>query len=224
MNLGRYLAAVAIALMMVGISVPSAAASTPEVDGLTGAFATAHASASTMIVSGEPTISCTTSQGEGEAISTTTATGTLLMSGCGGTFLGIKVNCTSEGRSPGTIAIASSVSHLVYLDENHTKVGVLATPPAGGVFTKFTCGGFTTIEVKGNGVMGEVTSPKCGQTANTATVVASAEGSTQRYRQIEGTGTFYELKAATKNGEFKPAGTNWTVTGSTAVEGTLTCP
>jgi hypothetical protein len=54
--------------------------------------------------------------------------------------------------------------------------------------------------------------------------VAQAEGSTQKYRQIEETGTFYELKAATKGGELKSVGTNWTVTGNSSTSGTLTCP
>jgi hypothetical protein len=175
-------------------------------------------------VSGEPTISCRESQGTGKAISTTTSEGVLTMFGCEAELLGIKAKCTSEGQSSGTIAIAGTVSHLIYLDENHTKVGVLATPPAGGLFTKFTCAGFATIEVKGTGVIGEVTSPKCGATSKQATVVAQATGSTQKYRQIEETGTFYQLEAATKGGEFKPAGTNWTVTGTSATEGTLTCP
>jgi hypothetical protein len=146
------------------------------------------------------------------------------MTGCHTTVFGLKVNCTSEGKSAGQIFIQPSVQHLVYLDENHTKIGALATPPASGVFTKFVCGGITTIEVKGNGVLGEVTSPKCGQTSKSATVVARATGSTQEYRQIEETGTFYELKAATSGKEFQSVGTNWTVTGQSATAGTLTCP
>jgi hypothetical protein len=223
MKSGRRIAVIGVALLAVcGSSAASAGAVTPEVDNVTTAVASAGASRMTM--SGEPTITCTKSEGSGAAISTTTSEGVLTMFGCTAEFLGIKGNCTSEGQSAGTIAIANTVSHLVYLDENHTKVGALATPPASGLFTKFTCVGFATIEVKGNGVMGEVTFPKCGQTSKEATVVAEATGSTQKYRQIEETGTFYELKAATKGGGLVSAGTNWTVTGSSATSGTLTCP
>jgi hypothetical protein len=218
MKLDRYLVGFGLVLVMACIAAASAGAVTPEVDG-GGTFATAHAGASTMVMSGEPTFSCTTSVGQGKRISNTTAEGTLTMSGCEATILGVKVKCNSAGAPAGQIVVGGSISHLVYLDENHTKVGVLATPVA----FSFICGGFSTIEVRGS-VMGEVTTPKCGATSTTATVVAEATGSTQKYRQIEETGTIHQLEAATKGGEFKPAGTTWTVTGNSETAGTLTCP
>jgi hypothetical protein len=177
-----------------------------------------------MTMTGEPTITCESSDAQGTRISSTTGEGVLRMTGCHATVFGITINCTSEGTPKGQIYIQNSVTHLVYLDENHTKVGALATPPASGVFTKFTCAGITAVEVKGNGVLGEVTFPKCGQTSKEATVVARATGATQEYRQIEETGTSYELKAATSGGEFKSAGTTWTVNGISETAGTLTCP
>jgi hypothetical protein len=224
MKFSRRSAVLGFALLaLIATAAPSALAVTPEVDG-GGTNVSAHSAGSTMTMNGEPTITCATGFGSGKRISSTTGEGELLMTGCHTFVFGFKVNCTSEGKPGGQIVVQNSVTHLVYLDENHTKVGALATPPASGVFTKFTCAGISTIEVKGNGVLGEVTSPKCGQTSTSATVVARATGSTQEYRQIEETGTFYELKAATSGGEFKSAGTNWTVTGKSVEAGTLTCP
>jgi len=223
MNFGRQSAALGFALLAIAIAATSASAVTPEVDG-GGTEATGLAGASTMAMTGEPTVTCESSDAKGTRISSTTSEGILLMTGCHTTVFGFTVNCTSEGRVKGEILIQASVQHLVYLDENHTKVGALATPPASGVFTKFVCAGISSIEVKGNGVLGEVTAPKCGEASKGATVVATATGSTQTYRQVEETGTFYELKAATNGGEFKPAGTTWTVKGESTVAGTLTCP
>lgn len=221
MSISRPLAVIGFVLIAATVTASTAVAVTPEVDNVSSA--SAHSPVSQMTMTGEPTITCETGNGSGVSITTTTSEGQLLMTGCHITILGFTVNCTSEGQLKGQILIQSSVSHLIYLDENHTKVGALATPPASGLFTSFNCGG-STVEVKGNGVIGEVTSPKCGQSAKNATVVARATGSTQEYRQIEETGTLYQLEAATKGGEFKPVGTNWTVTGASATTGTLTCP
>jgi hypothetical protein len=223
MNFGRHSAALGFALLAIAIAATSASAVTPEVDG-GGTRATGLAGASAMVMTGEPTITCESSDAEGTRISSTTSQGVLLMTGCHTTVFGLTVSCTSGETPKGQIFIQSSVTHLVYLDENHTKVGALATPPASGVFTKFVCAGISSIEVKGNGVLGEVTAPKCGETSKKATVVATTTGSTQTYRQVEETGTFYELKAATNGGEFKPAGTTWTVNGESEVSGALTCP
>jgi hypothetical protein len=115
--------------------------------------------------------------------------------------------------------------HLVYLDHNK-KPGVLATPPASGVFAKLTCfGGLVTIEVKGNGVLGEITSPKCGGTSKTGTVVTEATShGTQKYRQVEGTGTFYDMSVSLNGGSFETAATTWLVNGTSIESSTLTCP
>jgi hypothetical protein len=223
MKFSRQSAALSFALLMIAFAATSAKAVTPEVDG-GGTEATALAGPSTMTMTGEPTITCESSSGTGKRISSTTSEGVLTMFGCHATVFGLTISCTSEGTSKGQIFVQNSVTHLVYLDENHKKIGALATPPASGVFTKFTCAGISTIEVKGNGVMGEVTAPKCGEVSKEATVAARATGSTQEFRQIEETGTFYELKAATGGGEFKSAGTIWTVKGSSTTTGTLTCP
>jgi hypothetical protein len=222
MNFGRHFAVHSLALFALAIPVASATAATPEVDG--AETATGSSAASSMAMPGEPTITCEGGDGQGKRISSTTSEGSLMMTGCHTTVFGFTINCTSEEKPKGQILIQSSVQHLVYLDENHTKIGALATPPASGVFTKFTCAGITTIEVKGNGVLGEVTAPKCGQTSKEGTVVARATGSTQEYRQIEETGTFYELKAATSGKEFQSVGTNWTINGASTIAGTLTCP
>jgi hypothetical protein len=133
--------------------------------------------------------------------------------------------CTTSGQASGTITLANQVTHLVYLDENHTKVGTLATPPAGGVFAKFTCFfGLVSVEVKGNGLLAEVTSPKCGATSTTATAVANATGPVQQYQQVEETGTVYHLSASVNGGPFEEAALSAGLSGTASENVTLTCP
>jgi hypothetical protein len=228
MTIKKYVAALAITALSVAAAASQAIAATPEVDPAGGKFpisATASSGASSFSVEGSSLkVSCTAGTGSGQITSKTTGEGSYLLSGCGENLFGSK--CTSAGQASGSIKLETSVSHLVYLDENHTKPGVLATPPASGVFAKFTCGGgLVSIEVKGNGVLGAITSPACGSTSKSSTVVAETVSTgVQKYRQIEETGTFYDMTVSQNGGAFQTAGTTWTVTGTAAENMTLTCP
>jgi hypothetical protein len=227
MNLRKYLLGSALGVLALGAVASQAVASTPEVDPLSGKFpvaGTATSGTSVMSTASGMRVECTAGKGSGQATSKTTGEGSYSLSGCTSVILGIPVSCTSAGQPSGTIVTGLSVTHLVYLDEAHKKPGVLATPPTGGVFAKFTCA-MVTVEVKGNGVLGEITAPLCGQTSKTGTLVArtSAPG-TQQYRQVEETGTQYDMTVSFNGGAFETAGTDWTVNGTAAEEGTLTCP
>jgi hypothetical protein len=206
---------------------PQAIAATPEGDPAGGKFpvaGTATSGKSVMSTASGMTVECTAGKGSGQATSKTTGEGSYSLSGCTTVILGLPISCTSAGQPSGTVVTGVSVTHLIYLDENHTKPGVLATAPASGVFAKFTCG-MVTVEVKGNGVIGEFTAPLCGQTSKTGTVVTQTSShGTQKYRQIEETGTQYDMTASVNGGAFETVGTDWTVTGTAAEQSTLTCP
>jgi len=222
MNFKINSAALALVALVVAAAAPMATAATPEGDPESGKFpvsATATSGPSKMSTS-LGSITCTSGSGTGQANSKTTGEGSYTMSGCNDPFGG---SCTSTGQSAGTIKLETVTLDLVYLDENHTKPGVLATPPASGVFAKFSCKNIGNVEVKGNGVLGALTSPSCGQKSKTATVAAEIVSGVQKYQQIEETGTHYDMTAFLL-GSSATAATEWSVTGTSSEASTLTCP
>lgn len=206
-----------------GVTAPQALAVTPEGD-IAGEFpvqATAVSGPSELVTESS-TIQCTSGTGTGQATSKTTGEGSYLLHGCKGP---LGVNCSSAGQPSGTIKIETVSLHLVYLDENQTTPGVLALPPESGVFAKFKCSFIASIEVTGNGVLGEIISPNCEETSSTATVVTEVdESGSPIYTQVEETGTTYGMFASVNGGEPAPAATVWEVTGTSEEESTLTCP
>lgn len=224
-------AALFIALTAV-VPVPQSKAASPEYDPFNGTFpspATAlNGAAEGPIVSTASVISPYTCKsggtGSGQATTKTTAEGTYIFHGCKDSEL--LLPCNSTGQPSGTIKLESANIHLVYLDENHTKPGVLITPPATGVFAKFSClfGGWN-VEVKGNGLLGQIFLPECGQSSEPARLVfeTSAPGK-QKYRQVEETGTQYSLSVANNGGTPETAGVTWVVSITLSGKGTLTCP
>jgi hypothetical protein len=205
---------------------PQAAAATPEIDPVTGGFpiaALASTGAGQLTTAAGSAVTCTTGGGSGQVTSSTTGEGSYTLQGCQLTGLGAA--CTSPGQTSGTIKLETMVMHLVYLDEKHTKPGVLATPPASGVFAKFTCALFYNVEIKGNGVLGEITTPKCGEAASKSTaLLQTVAAGTQKYTQVEETGTVYDLTATINGGAPETAGLSVGITGIAQREARLTCP
>lgn len=226
MNVTKSFGRMVLIVLAFAVSASQATAATPEGDPEGGVFpvaATASSGASVMSTASGLTVSCTSGTGTGTATSKTTGEGSYVLHGCKENVFGVQ--CTSPGQPNGTIKLATATAHLVYLDEKHIKPGVLATPPASGVFATFFCTGLIHVEVKGTGIMGEIAFPACGQTSNTATVITQmTEHGIQKYRQIEETGTIYNLTASINGGAFQSVGTTWTVTGTSEKQGTLTCP
>ncbi|HET9197434.1 MAG TPA: hypothetical protein VFN92_04175 [Solirubrobacterales bacterium] len=226
MSLKKNLATALLAVLALGVSTSQALAATPEGDPEGGTFpvaATATSGASVLSVASGLTVSCTSGTGTGQATSKTTGEGSYTLHGCKESIFG--TTCTTAGQPAGTIKLATMTMHLVYLDHSK-KPGVLATPPAGGLFAKVTCGaGLVVVEVTGNGVLGEILTPKCGEVSKTSTVkTETVSHGTQLYRQVEGTGTMYDLTVSINGGALQTAGTTWLVTGTSAKSGTLTCP
>jgi hypothetical protein len=147
----------------------------------------------------EPTITCTASTGSGSYASSTTGTISLTFTGCKTPNV-FNAECHSTGQGNGTIVVASSVFHNIYVTDNKTTPGVLITAPSGGVFTTMTCATFFTTTIAGNGIIGHLESPKCGATSSTGVLNFTATEATQTFRQITATGTEYSLTAQTSGG------------------------
>jgi len=141
----------------------------------------------------EPAITCTSNTGTGKFTSGTTGEIALTFHGCS----------------------TPSVFHNTYVTEGKTDPGVLVTPPASGLFVTIICSSFANIEVRGNGIIGELTDPKCGSAAQkTATLSFTATGSSQDLKKVTATGTEFSLKSVTEGGS--------TVAAAEVAEGTVT--
>jgi len=118
------------------------------------------------------------------------------------------IHCQSAGAATGVITTETLPFDLATVGTTSPgKAGVLVTPPASGIFAKFTCG-IIVVEVKGNGVIGTITSPACGAKASEATIAfkASASG-VQEDKKLVGTTTEYTLKKGTDNAAQEATGT-----------------
>jgi hypothetical protein len=211
-----------LALLATAFLAPQAAAATPEMTPVSGGFPVSvlgFFGGGNLTTVGGSSITCINGAGGGQITSKTTGEGSYTLGGCKSSSF----SCTSPGQSTGTIKIQTMTMDLVYLDAAHTNPGVLAKPPAGGVFSEFTCA-FVKVVVTGNGVLGKVTSPKCGATSGTASVSLEAAGTgVQKYKQVEEAGTVYNL-IATVGGTPEEAALTLGISGTAEREGTLTCP
>lgn len=146
------------------------------------------------------TVTCQEVHGTANWESTTTGTLNLTFrKECVGQIGETKAGC-------GEIKVTNAPFHLVTVGG---KPGVLVTPPAGGVFATFVCGFILHFEVKGNGVIGTITSPTCGNSATTATIKFEGAAGVQKHKKIDGTETIYNL---TSNGEEAAQNATGTVT------------
>jgi hypothetical protein len=205
-----------------------ASAGTPEVDskllneGKTLSF-TSSGGASELRANSEPAVKCTANSGTGKYTNKTTGEVELTFTGCTSLF---GLECHTVGLANGVITTGTSVFHNVYLTDAKTTPGVLVTPPTGGVFAKFKCAGFgPEVEVKGNGVLGDVGSPKCGETKTTGTLSFTATGSVQTYKNPTATtvnGT-YNLTSTTAGGSAVEAAEEATGTVTYPESVTVTC-
>jgi len=187
-----------------------ASAGSPVIDPTSGKFPLAFTSigghSELRATTAEPAITCTSNTGSGKYTTGTTGEIGLTFHGCTTSFYGFPVKCNSSDQASGTIKTTSSVFHNTYVTEGKTDPGVLVTPPASGLFVTIICGGFANIEVRGNGIIGELTAPQCGTAAQkTATLNFSAIGSTQDLEKVTDTGTIFSLNSVTEGGPTVPA-------------------
>jgi hypothetical protein len=142
---------------------------------------TAKAGVTKLTGLGSVVIECSSLTGSGQYSTATTGVLTFTLHGC--VDLPSKTSCSSTGQPAGTVAMKTMSFHNPYLEPSKTTPGMLLIPNIGG-FAVFQCGS-VTFEVEGNGLIGDLTSPKCGETKTSATVdwESSAEA-TQKWMTI----------------------------------------
>jgi hypothetical protein len=157
-----------------------------------------------------------------------TTTGTVKL-----TFEGVQTqnpttNCASTGEGHALIAGGGKATtttlpfHLVMLSAS--RPGVLVTPAANNHFATFKCvGGLVTIVVKGVGILGEITSPLCGEASLFARV--NFWGSNGVQSPAFHTGHKYTLETSINGGGFVQAAmsTEASITLLSATTPTLNC-
>jgi hypothetical protein len=169
-------------------------------------------------------VECSANTGFGKYATATTSVVTLTFTGC--TQAGNP--CITAGQASGTIKTTLElVTHNIMI-ENTGQVaggtpGLLITP-SGAHFATFECG-TSKFTVGGNGIIGDISSPKCGGAfQKTATVFfeTTAPGN-QRYKTVETAGTNYDLSTTTSLGTFTTGlDATWTVTFNQGTK--MTCP
>lgn len=159
-------------------------------------------------------LSCASLTGSGEYTTQTTGFVSWTLQNCVDVETGTP--CTTSGQAPGTIVLPTAPFHNVYLEPNKTTPGTLTTVPVGG-WGKFTCnGGSLLVEIGGNGLIGDLASPKCGETTAAATLVYEAKASgEQKWKTITTDSALGEWDLSVT---YNFLGTKWT----TAVESDLT--
>lgn len=89
------------------------------------------------------------------------------------------------------IKIENAQFHLVTLSGG--SPGVLITPPPSGIFFKVTCAAIVPFELKGNGLIGTIKSPKCGESRTTMNIDFQSGSGRQQHQLVSGTETNYHL-------------------------------
>jgi hypothetical protein len=214
----------ALVALAIAATAPQALAATPEVDWESLPAEATNTSGEAELVASlfsiKIPIKCSSTSSFSEATSTTTGSALYLLHGCTNSA---KEKCTSLGEQTGTILIETPVTHLVYLDESHTKPGMLLTPSEHGFVWSINCPGMK-LELQGAGLLGEITAPKCGETSEALTTMFSTVSGQQKYTQVEETGSAFSMTTFIGGGNTGPATASWTTTATFSQPFTLTCP
>lgn len=141
--------------------------------------------------------------GTGTFENTTTGTITLEFSGCANACQ----SSAAEGGTPVANQIRTTALPFHLITGSTTNAAILITPNAAtGVFAHFNCAfGFVQRTVKGNGVIGTITSPNCGAAA-AKTGVVKFEQTAGVQKHTTYTGVTYGLTSGPPAGPFVPAG------------------
>jgi hypothetical protein len=135
-------------------------------------------------------IECTSTTGTTSQTSgSSTGSSSLIFKGCRDEIF--NGSCTNTGVA-GEIKNNTMVSHLIYLEKDKSKKGVLLT----NANTTFEClGGFVKRTVTGS-IIGEIENPECGiaKTHHTITFTQASKGQ-QTWKQITTEGTVFDLIA-----------------------------
>jgi hypothetical protein len=218
-----------LALVVVSglLALPSmASAAGWDIDPAGVSFTSAGGTAKLVTVSGT-TVTCTSNSGTGKYDTNSQTTGKieLTFKGCTSSFF----NCTSAGQATGVITTTPElVFHNIMIESTGQLAGgtpgILITPNAGH-FATFSCGGeFLKVVVTGNGIVGDISAPKCGGSSTTATLNFEQTSGVQKYQQEETAGTKYHLNSSLNGGAAGEAGQEGTGTVTYSQSATITCP
>lgn len=144
---------------------------------------------------GEPTIACQKTSGSGKLTSDTTGEVTLDFLECSTTIAGAKVNCKSSGAATNNTIKTSNIGHLITISTG--QPGILVTPP----FPTIICGtGLSErkLQVTGEGVIGTITSPTCGNSSTEITLSFKPNGAGTAQEHLTYTGKTYDLQVTTE--------------------------
>ena len=171
------------------LAVPAlASAQTAHIDS-TSTF-TVTGGASTLNETGGLTLTGTSIEGTGNFTSTTGGTLSLTFKGVTESIFGTKCGSTGQGHAEnsGVVTTTALTFHLIMLATN--KPGILITPNQ-GVFAHFKC---LSIEktVTGNGIIGTLTAPLCGESNSTATLKFRKSSNGHQEHKLY-TGVSYDL-------------------------------
>ena len=218
-------------MMLLALAVASAAlfalptfASAQEIHWDTVTGFTGTGGASSLLATGEPTISCTSIDVTNGVVNAGGTTGSMTFddTGCGAPSpFGGTVPCHTKGAPLNNTVATSGTFHMITIKTG--VPGMLVTTNT----TEFTCdlpGGIAFIYHITGSIIFTITSPKCAETSNKMTLSSSATGSTQNH--LEYTGTKYDLISKTGaggSGEPRTAGLNASLTLTANAAGTLTC-
>jgi uncharacterized protein YsxB (DUF464 family) len=214
MNKKIMLLALAVVSTMLFALPGVASAQEAHIEGITSFSGTGGAS--TIVASGEPTITCESVDANSGALSAggTTGSVSLRLTGChASVFFTLKCKTTFSG-----VDNAIEMSGTLHVITVNNKPGVLMTP----ALTEIICAGISSTIVGGLGVIGTITSPACGVSSKVLTVSFSALGESQNHQTYTAF-TEVHLTTKTSGGSALAAGFTSTITLSSFAEGKLNC-
>ncbi|HEX6455534.1 MAG TPA: hypothetical protein VF009_03330 [Solirubrobacterales bacterium] len=102
--------------------------------------------------------------------------------------------CTTPGEPSGDIVTTPLEFHLVTVEDSVTHAtgpGILITPNATtGVFAHFECPVTGKVTLEGNGLIGTITKPKCGEESTEVTIeFSSSSQSVQTHKTVRSNGS-----------------------------------
>ncbi len=142
--------------------------------------------------------------------------------------------CNSAGLPEGVIETFPLTFHNVMLEATgaagypNGTPGILITPNSGnGEFATFTCGGFTVVHIKGNGLIGDLTR-SCGTVvaakANITMDFEAAVQGRQKWMTVTTAGTVYDLLVQTTPDTTRTGSLDGEIAVHLENDTTITCP
>lgn len=142
---------------------------------------------------------CESLSGSGQFTTARAGAIALTLSGCKAEG----TNCTSPGEEAGTVVTPVLPFHLVTVNGDGTPAVLLTTN--NGIFTTYKCAfGLVTVEIIGNGLLGDITSPDYAESSSTLALHFGAEGSEQELTKTSEGPTEYILQQFINGPEPEP--------------------